>query len=173
MIEVKNIDEMIDKFPMYSNVLLPKDIAEIIDNAYVSLLVYRSIKNDTKSMPFNEDVVFIEDSPSVMKYFENIFYEQGKRAMVCSSIDGVIRSTNQINPKMFFIDMSAIVEHQNLLDLIDNFPEAKIILISGIANYIHCLVKEMQKLRANIELDYVLSRNSEVIFAKIEKINNE
>ncbi len=171
MIEVKDINDMIDKFPMYLNVSLPKDIATIMDNAYVSLLVYRDRDKDSHRMYCNEDVYFIEDSESVRNYFSNIFFEQGKKAMVFKNINEAIHE--EIDPKMFFIDMSAVVEHKNLLKLMDTYPEAKIILISGIAKYIICFIEEMQRLREGIVLDFVLSRNSEVILSKIKEVEEE
>ena len=168
MKEVKNLNEMIDKFPMYSNVSLPEDVAEKMDDAFVSLLVYRDSDIDTSKMSYDNDVYFIEDSTSVRHYFSNIFYEKGKRAMVFKSINEAIQE--EIDPKIFFIDMSSIVEHKNLIRLIDNFPKAKIILISGIAKYIVCFIKEMQALRKDIELDYILSRDSDVVLRKIKDL---
>ena len=169
MIEVKDINEMIDKFPMYSNVSLPKDVAEKVDDAYISLLIYRDKDRDSSEMPCDKDVFFIEDSPSVIRYFNNIFYEEGKKAVVFTNVDNAIFLGLQ--PKMFFIDLSAIVDHKNLLKLIDSYPEAKIILMSGIAKYIESFIREMKQLRKDIELDYVLSRNSDVIIRKINDTN--
>ena len=67
---------------MYSNVSLPKDVAEKVDDAYVSLLIYRDRNNDAIDMPYDNEVFFIEDSESVRYYLSNIFYEKGRRARV-------------------------------------------------------------------------------------------
>ena len=82
MIEVKTMEELIDKFPMYQNVSLPEDVALILDNAYTSLLIYREQGKISDSMLEEKNVFFIEDSLSLIKYFENIFYDYGLKAKV-------------------------------------------------------------------------------------------
>ncbi len=168
MIEVKDLNDLISKFPMYPNVSLPKDVALKVDDAYVSLLVYRDKDKNASWMSFDEDVFFIEDSPSVAHYFRNIFYEKDRRALVFGNIDAAIHCNRC--PKIFFIDMGAIVEHENLLKLIDAYPEAKIVIMSGMGKYVHCFIREMQELRPNIKLDFVLSREESVIIAKVGEL---
>lgn len=173
MIEVKDLNGLIDNFPMYFNVSLPVDVAIKVEDAYLSLLVYRDKDQDTSWLPFNNEVFFIEDSASVGYYLSNIFYEERKRARVLNNISNAISiNTNSkiFPPKIIFVDMSAIGEHKNLLTLMDTYPDAKIVLISGIASYIKCFIKEMQKLRPNIELDYILSRDIKTIKEKVTEI---
>ncbi len=168
MQEVQTVNEMIDAFPMYSNVSLPNDVLTIMDNAYTSLLVYREQGKITDGMAVELDVFFIEDSPSLKRYFENILYERNLKVKVFGSV--VEALVSKINPKVFFIDVSAIDEHVHLLTLIKEYPNAKIVLMTGIIKYVERFITEMKQMKNDIELDYISSRDKRVILNKINSI---
>lgn len=168
MIEVNNIDEMIEKFPMYPNLTLPKDVYFKVHDAYQSLLIYRDFNNDADGFPEEGRVYFIEDEVALSRYLQNIFFSEKKKARVFRSIGEAIDFNKE--PKIFFIDLSSIDKHENIVKLNEKYPNSKIVLMSGVAEYVENFLRELYYFKRGLQIDYIFNRNYTTIKKKIEDI---